>query len=402
MAIVLTGNANWSTCKAGGPPAEDDDIYLDVYALSLDGDNGSTYTCNSIKAVEEDGTTPTAGTIVLVNATSMLETSITAGSATLLTIDTDKVVTNLQTVTGGSAASAYGVRVNTNGTVSMALSLGGAAGPGCTNVGGTATAAEARGSAGAVGLVNYATANVTLAVGGTASGNHGLVNRGIAVVGTAKGGTHASAHGIYHEGGEGKLLTLGAVDLTGTGMPLYVPGLRLATAASVRCRNSTNTADITLHNEAGLPTAAQTLYNISRWSGATSKGTLNASNIGTATGTTNLTASMVDAGTTVGDVVGTRTTSPYAVLKTHDLTDDSAGDNLNWSEPPATADVLVILNSANTGILTSSAPTVLLGGTYASCYLTLTAANPKVYLVAPCTFSSTAHLIQSGGEEPLA
>ena len=189
--IVLGGDANWSTCKAGGPPGATDNIYLNGHTLNLDGANASTYTCALIKAAQANGTTLTNSIVALGNAISTISANLFSGTTnSLITLAGNKTLTingSLQagtisvlnisagsntvavngTATGGSAAGAYGILVSADTTFSVTNLVGGS-------------------FAGADGLfLNAANAvvTVTLLKGGSVFGAVGaLVNQGILVI----------------------------------------------------------------------------------------------------------------------------------------------------------------------------------------------------------------------------
>nr|WP_294565007.1 hypothetical protein [uncultured Rhodopila sp.] len=64
MDIILTADANWSACKAGGPPAPTDTISLNGHCLTLDG-VGATYTCVSVGPRASVGGAATPGSVFL-------------------------------------------------------------------------------------------------------------------------------------------------------------------------------------------------------------------------------------------------------------------------------------------------------------------------------------------------
>lgn len=96
-AIVLSGNANWSTCNAGGPPAAGDSIYLNTFILTLDGVDGATYTCVLIRAsVSDIDVATTSGTIAFgVDTTACaLDCELIGGvRGPMLTVPAGKCVT---------------------------------------------------------------------------------------------------------------------------------------------------------------------------------------------------------------------------------------------------------------------------------------------------------------------
>jgi len=127
--ITLAAAANWSTCNSGSPPGAGDTIYLGAFALTLDGADAATYTCVLIAARAADGTTSTAGTIVLGAATTFnINANLTAGTVPMLTVASGKHVAFPKTVTGGTATSAACVKAESGGTVDSCLEAIGGSG----------------------------------------------------------------------------------------------------------------------------------------------------------------------------------------------------------------------------------------------------------------------------------
>lgn len=240
--ITLAANADWSTCNSGNPPAAGDTIYLNGKVLTLDsgsGDGGNEFTCVLIKACASNGTTMTAGTVVLGMATTIINANLTAGtSSAMMTVATETVTVN-GTVTGGSSDNKYGISMS-GGSVTVTTATGGTARPytdGIRYAGGTlvvTTATGGRGDAvgvdGGSGSVTIGTANgsasfsgayglrlintgptvvVTTANGGAGNQAAGVyLSNGSVTLGTANGGSNTNSYGCYVGGGVTATITL--------------------------------------------------------------------------------------------------------------------------------------------------------------------------------------------------
>jgi len=220
--IVLSGNANWSTCNGGSVPAGGDSVLLNGYALNMDGANGSTYTCVEIRACNSSRVA-SAGTITLANATSTINADIRAGTTGhLLTVGASKTLTVNGTVTGGSGY--YGIYQNGNSssvTATAAVGSGSNGGHGIVQTGSSSTCTVTTatgGSAVSYGVYSSSgTATITTAIGGSVGGAAGVsVQGGTVTVGTAKRGSHAQAGAIIYMLGQ---LTVNAWD-TSAGAPM--------------------------------------------------------------------------------------------------------------------------------------------------------------------------------------
>lgn len=223
--ITLLINSNWSTCSdgnnTGSPPGSSDNIYLNGFSLTLNTAASETYTCALIKACASNGTTFTAGTIVMGAAASqILNANITAGlTTTLLTVTSGKTISVNGTITGGAGGTnnIYGMLIQAGGAVgNITACIGGS---GANNNMGVVNAAYSNGvtsigtatgnavssspgfyqspSAGTVGTINDAVG------GGTGGGGSvGLYCRGtVNNVGTATGGSVSSAYGVITAAG---------------------------------------------------------------------------------------------------------------------------------------------------------------------------------------------------------
>jgi hypothetical protein len=245
--IILAGNAAWSTCNTGStPPGATDTISLNGHVLTLDGANGSTYTCASIAAKASVGGALTGGSLTLTNINNTITANLICGSDNIIsrvsvsvtntTINGDVTtnssaaiytanaanVTITGTVKSGSGGTAYGLQITGNGTFSVGTA---------DAVSGNAAAVYANGSG--------STTTIGTAVGGTVTGTYGvLVDNGSTVtVGTAKGGSNAQSFGAFARGGT---LIVNATDISGTGCPAgrekgvlkFAPGCKLAYAKS--------------------------------------------------------------------------------------------------------------------------------------------------------------------------
>jgi hypothetical protein len=269
--ITLTVPSAWSTCSdntnTGTTPGATDNIYLNGYNLTLDGPNGSTYTCASIRGTTGDGVTPALGNIIPSNASSTINANLTAGTTTSFVTTGGKTlavngncvggssgnskmfnVSGTSTlivtgdITGGSATSAVGISSSgTGNSVTVTGTVMGGTALNATGVlfgnGDTGSIGHAIGSgtASAAGVSISAGANVlvTIAEGGGALGAHGVSvsAAGIVTVETAKGGTVAGVYGVTSTSTASTII-LDGTDLTGTGYPVATLGM-LQVAAGV-------------------------------------------------------------------------------------------------------------------------------------------------------------------------
>jgi len=209
IVLVAAGNGTaanaWSTCNSGSPPAAGDLIYLSNNGciLALDGGDGATYTCASIRA-RTTGGGYTSGSINHNNYTNYtLACDLYGGSVgtTLLTNPAGKNIISIGKIYGGHATTA--------GVVAGAGTIGSITG--C--YGGTASSSMALFVTGTVGSIgeciasNYLcasvsaniTTGVTLARGGSGTNAHGIRVGGgfkIASITTAEGGSGTGACGV--------------------------------------------------------------------------------------------------------------------------------------------------------------------------------------------------------------
>jgi hypothetical protein len=176
--ITLAANTTYSALTI----ADDDVIDLAGYLLTVNGQPGETGI-----SITSPGT---AGTVTLSGGYDLSTWSMTAGTGVLIAIIPSG--TELGSLTGGSATSAYGCSTN-NGTITTCTG-----GSGGTNASGCNT--------------NRGT--ITTCTGGSATtaqgcyGNQGLIT-------TAVGGTGTSAFGITHSYGYVLNLTDSAVRAVG-------------------------------------------------------------------------------------------------------------------------------------------------------------------------------------------
>lgn len=308
--ITLAANADWSTCNGGVPPGSEDDIYLNGYALNLDtglGGGGNEFTCQSVRATQSDGTTPTAGTITMGKDPIVININLYAGTSAVMLTIAGETVTITGAVYGGTSTNCYAIRLNSGSlTTTSSISGGSASGAyglyvaggaadvgaiaggtynlanGCTIAGGTLAAESSTGSAtvGAYGIYQTGggstigtalgggasgahgihaiagTVDITTAIGGTVSNAFGLSNYSTttSTVGTAKGGSAAGALGVMAYDGT---VTINATDLTGTAYPVGLEGATLKTAAGVRLQFSDSAgSDKVFYGPDGLPAEA--------------------------------------------------------------------------------------------------------------------------------------------------
>lgn len=307
-AIVLTVNSNWSTCSDGNntgvAPAAGDSIYLNTFTLTLDtAGEGATYTCVLIRAsVSDINATASSGSIVPPAATAYtLDCSLTEGTTTLLIIASGKHVTvtgtanggpspatnktcldvqnggfldGLGTASGGSSVSNVGVVVRAGGTATITNAIGGTgiAAFGINNFG-TATVTNATGGSvanahGVSATTSGGVTTITNATGGSASEAHGFKSFGnmTATITTAKGGSNAGAHGVVCVGTG--VVTVNNVDTSGTGQPVAVPGLRMASGTHISAADTAGTWS-KFRIEADVAAATDVRDGVGRWTGAT-------------------------------------------------------------------------------------------------------------------------------------
>ena len=215
--ITLAANADWSTCNGGSPPAADDTIHLNTYTLTL---NAATCTCVLIKACDVGGTL-TTGTITPDICTT-LNANITAGTVALLTLSSGTVSIN-GNVTGGSAASAYGLKIEGTAVVTVLSCVGGTntTAYGIYQTAGTSIIGTSNGSTThqAKGLVLAGgESTVTSANGAYTNANGVLQSGGTLTIGTATRGSYSSAHGLSRVGGNATVnLAIGGTYLSAAG-----------------------------------------------------------------------------------------------------------------------------------------------------------------------------------------
>jgi hypothetical protein len=314
--ITLSGNANWSTCKSGGPPASIDNIYLNGYNLTLDGADAATYTCALIRACQSDGVTATSGTILLgaPTITCTIAANLRAGTVTLLIAATGKTVTVNGTVTGGTASSAYGIAAVTgtvivtasvggsystayglvcsnSGTATVGTATGGTAATGCYGAyvsGGTLTVTTAQGATATPGAGVYCyngTLLVTNAIGGSVAGSNGVnTGGGVTTITTAKGGSVVGALGVLvgvpGSGSGLNIVNLNGTDLTGVGYPVGVYAGILKVAAGVKLYYQNASATLTKFYDPTLLPATTDVRNNTSFGGGDFVGSYQGSGYG--------------------------------------------------------------------------------------------------------------------------
>lgn len=330
MAITLAGNASWSTCNGGNPPGATDDIYLNGYALTLDGGNNATYTCNTIKARASNGTTLANGTINPGASTPYtLACRLFAGVQSLLTNPVGSTITSLLYAEGGSTSrhgvvnngtittvtgckgtqaatqnTSYGVSNTATGVITTLVSATGGAGagacPGCYNAGTITTVQLATGGSGGTG--NYGLHNeygsigtVTSAVGDSGTSSYGVYHSGGTIttvtsctggsgtdalgiyvqhgaitnpVGVVKGGSHITAFGFgRYPLGVGGVIGIASVDLTGVAAPIGIKNLRLCAGVAMGGVNLAGNAAVVCVDSAGVAAAADVRSGTPRYTG---------------------------------------------------------------------------------------------------------------------------------------
>jgi len=232
--ITLNINSNWSTCSdgnnTGSAPGATDNIYLNGYSLTLDGALPATFTCANIKAVASDGTTPTAGTVVVNSGTTTIVGNLYAGGAVLLSQTTGKHVVLTGNATGGTGNNIHCVSV---GTANFS----------CVNANG----GSGNGAAGVVAASTAASITISgISTGGSGINSHGCyASIGTWSVASAKGGTHASACGVGLNGsgsGAYPTVTIAAIDNTGTGPAVGAGVLKLADGCVLQYADAAGTA----------------------------------------------------------------------------------------------------------------------------------------------------------------
>jgi hypothetical protein len=184
--ITLGENALWSTCNGGSPPGVTDNIYLNGYTLTLDGANASTYTCATIKGRASNGTTHTAGNLILANATSTIVASLSAGTIYMVDM-AGKALTVTGNIYGGSGGANNPCIKCSSGANSLAIN---------GDIYGGSVAVNSRG-------VYFSGGTVTFTVTGTVTGGSYTNCQGLYLeiamtitVATAVGGSAGGAHGI--------------------------------------------------------------------------------------------------------------------------------------------------------------------------------------------------------------
>lgn len=243
ISLVAAGNGTdankWSKCKAGGPPAAEDTIYLTNTGatLALDGTSTATYTCTAVRAITADMATRTHGHITITNSSytpgagPVLDFEMEAGDTTMLAQAPPSYIHRIGKIgatagrggggiiggVGAAASQAYGVEIQSDaciGTVTAATGGGSGnsaaiympnSGTVITTVslaaGGTHPSIDANGAVGIL-MYNGTLTNVEVAVGGSAPGAYGIKLLGSAKitnpVGTAKGGTVNFAYAIHN------------------------------------------------------------------------------------------------------------------------------------------------------------------------------------------------------------
>ena len=199
--IVLAGNANWSTCNGGNPPAAGDTIFLEGFKLTLDGGNSATYTCAAIKARNNSGGAGNAGYIDPLTSTPFtMACDLYAGSATILTLASGKTITSAANWYGPTGAVTGFV---VSGTVTTLTSATGGSGGMCIDIASsgvitTCTTATGGSATNAYGIrVRKTLTTLTNAIGGSAAGAHGVDVCLSSTLGTLTNATGGSAAGAY-------------------------------------------------------------------------------------------------------------------------------------------------------------------------------------------------------------
>ncbi len=290
--ITLTGNANWSTCNSGAAPGESDTIYLGAYALTLD-----VATCTCAAIIASNGTTATAGTIVLSLASTTINANLTAGTVLLLTVGASTSVTINGTVRGGSASGAHGCRLSTTTSVATITSVIGGSSQsayGCTQSGGTLTVTNVTGGSAlyAHGVTQSnpsAVAYITNVTGGSYLVTYGFYSsNGTSYIGNATGGSAVYANGVYIDqmttyctiemakGGsvagacgvavQSGNLTLNGIDTSGVGQPFGGGVTKIADGVRLKFKDSDGNAKL-FYGDSEMPAVAAVKKNTSYGAG---------------------------------------------------------------------------------------------------------------------------------------
>lgn len=310
-----------STWDAGGVPVAGDTVHLNGHTVSLDitriPDATPGSTLAALDAYDSTGSTPTAGKLTISLTTlgnvEIDATTLVAGTVSLIT-----PVGNLWTqtltikgnITGGSSVSASGVS-----DISVAYKLtiigsitGGSAGSAYgirTSVPLTITG-NVQGGSSAAGV--YASSTVVVAgnvQGGSGSNAYGIRNDSytVSVTGNVTGGIASGAYGIIGSGTSN--------NITVTNGNLVYSSIQTPPISGQFTYNPSDSNYIQIGGQQ-FPmqlAASKVLHGTVHGSII---GTLAASNIGTATGTTNLTGAILKSGEQVDDVTGNLSTSTSA------------------------------------------------------------------------------------------
>jgi hypothetical protein len=313
--VILSGNANWSTCKAGGPPAASDNVYLGSggttgFVLTLDGAKNATYTCSGIYAMNgNDKTTWNTGTISILSGASpgpTINADLYAGTNTalgyLMTIPAGTYVNSIKSITGavtgssttygvyiastgtlttctlctGGTSGNYGLTLSTNSTVGTITNCVAGQGPaayGCSCGGTITTVASAAGgnSSGCVGLYVTSAGTVTTLTavsGGNGANAFGVWNLGIiSNIGIAKGGSDITAYGLSHTTITG-MTVVSSVDNTGVAPPLGIGICRLPLGVRIGTVDIAQTGSMSFVEQSGIAYNSNAKSGIPRYTGA--------------------------------------------------------------------------------------------------------------------------------------